>query len=82
MPRAIEGISGSLLRVAEYRMIEFFRLDPGSINGALRCNGPEFLGREVFQLSAVAAKRRTGAADDGDVTWFEHLFGSDVTRTN
>ncbi len=69
---SVESVSRSLLRVAEDGVVEVFGIDSGAFDGAFGGDCAQFLGGEVFQFAAVAAKGRAGPADDGDVSWFEH----------
>ena len=73
MPRAVNSVPGSLLRVAENRVIEFLGIKPGAFDGALPGDGAQFLCGEVFQLAAVTPERSTGSADDGDIAGFQHV---------
>ncbi len=53
-------------------MIEFLGINSGALDGSLGRNGAEFLRREVFEFAAVTPHGRTRAADDGDVSGFQH----------
>ena len=70
MARAIERIAGGLLRISEDGMIEVLGGDSGTLDGSFRSDGSEFLGRIVFDFSAVTSKGRTRPADDGNVSRF------------
>ena len=70
MARAVKSVARSLLRVAKNHVIEFFRVQPGALDGTLTRNGAEFLRREIFQLAAITSKGRTRPADNCDVSWF------------
>src|SRR5207302_1012000 len=58
VPRPIQGIARSLLRVAEHSMIDLLRIDTGPLNRAARRKRPQFLRGEVLQLAAIAAEGR------------------------
>ena len=79
MACAIERIPGSLLRVAENCVIEFFWLYSGAIDCALGGNCAEFLRGEVFQPAAIPAEGRARAADNCDVTWFQHGYRKQIS---
>ena len=47
MTRAIDGIARSLLRIAEYGVIDFSGLDPGAFHGFDRRDSAQFLGSKI-----------------------------------
>jgi hypothetical protein len=55
-------------------MVEFLWIDSRPLDCALAGDGSEFLGCEVFELAAVAAKRRARPTYDTDVTGLQHCF--------
>jgi hypothetical protein len=70
MPRSVQRIAGSLLRVPEHHMIELFRIDPRALNRTLPRNRAQLLRRKVLQLPAVPPKGRASPAYDSNVTGF------------
>jgi hypothetical protein len=48
MPRSVQRIAGSLLRVPEHHMIELFRIDPRALNRTLPRNRAQLLRRKVL----------------------------------
>src|SRR5207253_4245250 len=72
MTGTVQCVAGSLLRIAENGVIEFFRLDARALDRLLGGNRAEFLRRKVFQLAAITSERRACAANDRNVTWLEH----------
>src|SRR5208337_2501291 len=72
MPGSVDRIARSLLRVAEHGMIEVFRIDPCPLNRSLRRHRAQFLRRVILDLPAIASKGRARAADNGNVSRFQH----------
>ena len=72
MARAVEGVAGSLLRVAEHDVVELLGIDSRALDRALSRDCAQFLRGEIFQFAAVAPHGRTRAADDRNVTGFQH----------
>jgi hypothetical protein len=77
MPRAIQSVARSLLRVAKHSVIEFFRVDSGALDRTFAGDRAQFLRREIFQLAAIAAKGRPRPTHNCNVTWFQHDFLAD-----
>src|ERR1700682_3355412 len=74
MPRAIQSVAGSLLRVAKHCMIKFFGIDPSPLDRALGRDCSQLLRGKVLQLAAIAAEGRASPADDGNISRFQHGF--------
>ena len=70
MTRTVERISRGLLRVSKYSVIKLPRIQSGTFNRALPRNRAEFLRSEVLQLSAIATKGGSRAADHCNITRF------------
>src|SRR5450755_1446410 len=72
MPRSIKRVARSLLRVSKHRMIELPSLNSGPLNRRPSRDRAQFLRGIVFDLSAIAAKRRAHAAYDSNISRFQH----------
>ena len=70
MTRTVERISRGLLRVSKYSVIKLPRIQSRTFNRALPRNRAEFLRSEVLQLSAIATKGGSRAADNCNITRF------------
>src|SRR5438105_1379598 len=70
MPRTVQRISRSLLRVSKYSVIKLPRIQSRTFNRTLPRNRAEFLRSEVLQLSAIATEGGSRAADNRNITWF------------
>jgi hypothetical protein len=76
MPRTIERITRSLLRVAKHRVIEFLGIDSRPLNRALGRNRSQFLRGKILQLPAVPPKRRSSPTDNRNMPSERIKFGS------
>src|SRR5437763_1317045 len=74
MSRAVECISGSLLRVSEYGVIKCLGVDSRPFYRALAGHGRQILRSEIAQLSAIPSHGRTRPAYDGNITRFQHCI--------
>ena len=70
--RAVKSVAGSLSRVAEHGVVEVFRIQSRTLDGALGRDGSELLRLKSFSLP----QRRKGGVRApltyGDVSWFQH----------
>jgi hypothetical protein len=48
VPRAIQGIAGSLLRISEHGMIEFLGIDPRALDRTFAGDSAQLLRRKIF----------------------------------
>ena len=70
VPRPVQGVARSLLRVPEHHMIEFLRINPRALHRTLGRNRPQFLGREVLEFPAIPSKRRARPINDRNIPGF------------
>jgi len=70
VPRSIESIARSLLRIAKHNVIELAGIDSRPLDRSLRRHRAQFLRRIIFDLPAIASKGRTYPADDRNVSRF------------
>jgi hypothetical protein len=69
---SVESVIGGLLRVADDDVVELCRVDFCAMDGFPGGDGCEFLGREIFELSAIARHGRARTGDDGDICSVGH----------
>ncbi len=74
MPRPIQRIARSLLRIAKHSMVKFLGIDPSPLHRTLGRNRAQLLRGEVLQLAAIAAKGRARPTHNRNITRFQHDF--------
>ena len=79
VPRAVQSVAGSLLRIAKDDVLEFFWIDSSAIHCTFSRNSAQFLRSEIFQLAAITSEWRACAADDCNVTWFQHGYRKQIS---
>jgi hypothetical protein len=77
VPRPIQRITRSLLRVAKHHVIEFLGIDPRPLDRALGRNRAQLLRGKILQLPAIAPKGRARPTDNRNITRFQHDFLAD-----